>query len=536
MYKVLIAEDEMLVRMGLKNSVNWNAFDMTVIADVSDGKSAWEAYLRESPDLLILDIRMPVMDGMELIEKVRENDKKTKIIILTCMEEFDLAQKALNFGVLYYILKLTMTFQEIEDILRKVADELNGNHIHSNLPFERTDINILKQNCFRDFIINRNIDIDEFESDIRKLSIRLKSEKLNICLIEIDYYEKFKASIQNREGQRACISFVDILYEILNNCGRGEVFYITENRYALVFSFYEKNCEEEIYYILNNIIERIKKTVNDYFNLSVTFGISKIYNGYSNLQQLYIEAENAVNLKFIAEPGKIFLYDKKQESIYQQNAKKIIMELLKELEDIEIANDRNMRKSGVYLGYVIKQGFATKDQYIQILIDFMDHIALELPESVISKTIISATEKLRFCESLQEAIELIQSYAWQISEFRDKGQMLSREIAEVIRFISENYDQDISLHHIAEVVGLSSNYLCSLFKKEIGTGIIDYIIQVRIKKAKTLLTGTNFKSYQIAEMTGFTDSAYFSRLFKKVTGVNPNDFRKKFLISGLKKD
>lgn len=99
MYHVLIVEDEMLVRMGIKNSINWSKFGMEVIADVSDGKAAWEIYERESPDLGITDIKRPVMDGMELITKIRDKDNHTKMLILSCLEEFELARKAATLGV-----------------------------------------------------------------------------------------------------------------------------------------------------------------------------------------------------------------------------------------------------------------------------------------------------------------------------------------------------------------------------------------------------------------------------------------------------
>ena len=117
MYKVLIAEDEMFVRIGLKNSIQWADFDMEVISDVSDGQAAWEAYNTFRPDVLISDLKMPVLDGMALIKKIRNHNKDIVIIILSCLEEFNLVRNAIHLGVMDYLPQLTLTTQGTEAVL-----------------------------------------------------------------------------------------------------------------------------------------------------------------------------------------------------------------------------------------------------------------------------------------------------------------------------------------------------------------------------------------------------------------------------------
>ena len=154
MFDVLIAEDEMLVRIGLKNSIDWEKLNMRVIADVANGQDAMEVYEREKPDLIITDIKMPVMDGMELISKIREKDTKTKIVILTCYEEFDTVHKAINLGVSGYILKLKMTPSEMEAVLKKVQEELSlEDGKKAGLEEKNPSIgSISKENLFKNFI------------------------------------------------------------------------------------------------------------------------------------------------------------------------------------------------------------------------------------------------------------------------------------------------------------------------------------------------------------------------------------------------
>ena len=124
MFTVLIVEDEMLVRMGIKCSIDWAKLNMCVVADVANGQAAWEVYEKERPDIILTDIKMPVMNGIELIEKIRKVDTKTKFVILSCLEEFQFVRKALSLGVSEYILKLAMSQEEMESVLGRIQNEL----------------------------------------------------------------------------------------------------------------------------------------------------------------------------------------------------------------------------------------------------------------------------------------------------------------------------------------------------------------------------------------------------------------------------
>ena len=122
--KILIVEDEVLVRCGLRSMVNWEKLGLDVIGDASNGKEALEIYEKEKPDIVMTDIKMPVMDGLELIEKIREQDQSTRIVLLTCYEEFSYLMRAMKLGVSDYILKLKMKPDEIEKAMEKVCKEL----------------------------------------------------------------------------------------------------------------------------------------------------------------------------------------------------------------------------------------------------------------------------------------------------------------------------------------------------------------------------------------------------------------------------
>lgn len=126
MYRVIIAEDEKFVRVGLRSMIHWDSLDMEVVGDAKNGEEAYEFYLRYKPHVILTDLRMPIMDGLDLIRKIRASDKKTKFIIITCLEEFSLVQQALELGVSSYILKHTSGIEEIEEKLESIRMELDS--------------------------------------------------------------------------------------------------------------------------------------------------------------------------------------------------------------------------------------------------------------------------------------------------------------------------------------------------------------------------------------------------------------------------
>lgn len=132
MYRVMIVEDEKIVRRGLVSMIRWKSLDMEVIIDAKDGEEAYEYYLQYKPDIILTDLRMPIMGGIDLIKKIRAQNKRTKFIIITCLDEFSLAQEALELGVSSYILKHSSGIEEIEDKLRNVYKELESEKITDN--------------------------------------------------------------------------------------------------------------------------------------------------------------------------------------------------------------------------------------------------------------------------------------------------------------------------------------------------------------------------------------------------------------------
>lgn len=257
MYNVLIVEDEMLVRLGLKNSIDWAKHNMVVTGDVSNGKAALDFFMNNKPDIIITDLKMPLMNGMELIAKIRETDDKTRIVILSSLEEFDTVKKAISLGVSDYIAKLTMTEKEIDNILSKVRNELIVQaRLNDKDSLVRTDIDVVKDRLLKDFMFYHIYSSEEFTNRIQALGLCLSPEHMILAIMEIDHYDSLKAYLEDDKGCLTNYALMNVISEILKRYVKGEVFYDEGPRYILVFncgSICENDIRDEIASILENI-------------------------------------------------------------------------------------------------------------------------------------------------------------------------------------------------------------------------------------------------------------------------------------------
>ncbi|REE68118.1 two-component system response regulator YesN [Paenibacillus taihuensis] len=531
MFKVIIVEDEMLVRIGLKNSIDWAKLGMEVIADLSNGQAAWDFYNAAKPDLILTDIRMPNMDGMQLISLIRENDAKTKIVILTAYEEFDLVKKAIRFGVTDYILKFKMSIDEMESVLRKVQTELQSENSRASAEQQdppALDRTSLKETAMKDYLSYGRYSDAEFAEITKKLNFRLQPERLLLCVMSIDNFERMERKFHDNHGNLIRFSILNIVSELLAGYDRGEVIYEKDAKYILVFSFHDIVSEQRIYLQLQDILSHISNVIKTYLNASVTFGISTIQTGYSLLRQLYQEGVGALEQSFILSSERFIRWD----TVRLSTLRSIVgAKLEKMLRESKPFNERHAKEIEAGTQALIRLDRISRLD-VQIMMIRWIHwptVNLNPPSDDISAMALDYAGQIHDSATLDETIEIFQRYLRDILNYNEKKKYLSKEIAEAIQFIREHYDEEVSLQQIAEQVHLNPSYLSRLFKKELQMSYVEYLNFYRIDMAKNLLLNTRLKSYEIAQKTGYWDDSYFSRTFKKMTGMRPHEFRRQWL-------
>ncbi len=528
MYRVLIAEDEMLVRLLLKSSIDWSKYNMNVIADVSNGEAAWEVYKESAPDLVITDLKMPGMGGMELISKIRETDQQTKIVVLTCLEEFDLVRKSLALGVSDYILKLTMSPEEMEGVLQKIHAEWKHRAPGPNLPFGKWDKDGLKETILKDHLFRGRYTDEEFSRYVEEMRLRLTSQSLVLCVMEIDHFEEIQAKFKDKKGRLIRMSMHNVLDEMLGNCKRGEAFHDEVNRYILLFSFEDMNDEAKIKKTLESVLEYIKVTIHNYFNSSVSFGISRMESGYAQLSTMYEESIKALERKFFFGLGRFYYAGDFDRANLKAEIESKLLHFPKHWEGL---GEMQQKELEAKIHHFIASEHQNKEQIYAVFVQWLHWPIMlhKLSGERISEMVLQFGPELHACETLGEMIGVYGQFLSQLAVLR-KQNSLSREVVEAIQYLDRHYREDVTLQELAGAVKISPNYLSSLLKKETSLNFVDYLIHFRIEKAKELLLGTNMKAYEITERVGFTDQSYFSKTFKRIVGVRPSEFRKQWMV------
>ena len=373
MYQVLFAEDELLVRLGLQNSIDWKAYDMELAAQADNGLQAYELFQKVRPDVVITDIRMEGMDGCELIEKIRQQDKECAIIVISCLDDFEILRRMIPYKIIGYILKASMTMDEVNEVLKKSTEYLKkiGREGKKTDPEKRSPEKELEKYLLGG---SQKTGIPDQKKIENLLVFSLKEEdqeKINGLAMEFVY---------------------DLVRRQLN---KALIVKTGEKEFCVFSEKMQKNPED--------MISRVNHSVEEF--LGVRFRVQK-----------------------------------------------------------------GMRKEGedpkeFYLRVKEKQpGAGENGSYDQIIMD-------------------------------------------------------------AFGYMQEHYQESLSLTDISSVLGISSSYFSHLFKKQTGKNYVEYLNEIRLKAVMEDLKNSDFKIAVIAEKNGFYNFEYFSRFFKKATGLSPVKWR-----------
>ena len=373
MYQVLFAEDELLVRLGLQNSIDWKAYDMELAAQADNGLQAYELFQKVRPDVVITDIRMEGMDGCELIEKIRQQDKECAIIVISCLDDFEILRRMIPYKIIGYILKASMTMDEVNEVLKKSTEYLKkiGREGKKTDPEKRSPEKELEKYLLGG---SQKTGIPDQKKIENLLVFSLKEEdqeKINGLAMEFVY---------------------DLVRRQLN---KALIVKTGEKEFCVFSEKMQKNPED--------MISRVNHSVEEF--LGVRFRVQK---------RMRKEGED---------PKEFYLRVKEKQP-----------------------------------------GAGENGSYDQIIMD-------------------------------------------------------------AFGYMQEHYQESLSLTDISSVLGISSSYFSHLFKKQTGKNYVEYLNEIRLKAVMEDLKNSDFKIAVIAEKNGFHNFEYFSRFFKKATGLSPVKWR-----------
>jgi two-component system response regulator YesN len=546
MYKIMLVEDEPIVRLAIKSLINWEEKGFYIEYEASNGKQALKL-LEENPniDIIVTDINMPIMDGLEFIFEVVKRKSETEIIVLSSYNDYDWVRKSFKFGVNDYILKTEMEPEGILDIVKSVASKIEKrkNSLINRKDGYRGELDLRFQ---KDIFLRELLENGSIESFYEKNSekpLKLYRNCIAICYLWIDDYQTIKDRYVNNSLKAFTQSVINSIDQVLNDTNTGEVLCQSPEEFILFMAF-DETSQKQVRNKLVEIVGRIQYSLKNYVNISVSVGISDIRSNNEKIGNLFEQAKQNVKLRFIVGKGKMIfpetvntiMWRNNENSIKNNHRKESIIgkeaDFLRELGTVEevktffeleklfavirLNNSNKIEK--LYSGYM---------ELIFVTISYLSKIGKET-EAVFGTEIDFYEKILRF--ETQDEIEnwIKNMISWILNYLKEcKTSKPNRLIANAKHFIQMNYaNSGLSLKMVSEFVELSESHFSTTFTKEVGETFTDYLTRLRLDKAKELIANTNLKLYEICERVGYTNAEHFSRIFKKVVGCSPKDYKK----------
>ena len=508
MLKVIVVDDETPVRQWFRFCIERSNKPFRVVGEARNGKEALTLIKDENPDIVLTDIRMPGLDGLSLLKEIKKLNSNVSVAILTSYAEFEYAKEAIIYGADDYILKTEVDEDDIIGILDGIARK-RSEGLHAEVALKNLQMQILNNILYK--FSKGGLSSNEINKELEKVKIRLGER--NIFAIAVKLSKKI-SNIRIEEIIKNNSNIENTYYTIDDN---NDIFFIISN-------IKNSSSKKNVHNILNDFVNVLKNNIKQY----KAIGISRFYESTGKTKEIFYESLVSMYQYFFKKPGITTNYyqleDSTLDSTIIQSFKKQVfsfinsgnIERLPEPID-DLFNYINKLSPGQY--YYIIDIF---NDIFNMLESYIKYNNLDTNLSKIEK-VLNEKESFKDFELWvkEEITKLIK-----IINNTDVYNNCSRPIRCAVEYIDDNYQENLTLGLVASKVHLNSDYFSKLFKKETGQNFSRYLVNLRISKAKELIENTDLKIYEVAEKVGYPNLSYFSRIYKKYTGINPTDNRK----------
>ncbi len=526
MYSVFAVDDEPIVLEGIRSKIDWEGSGFTFAGEATDGEIALSMIHEIKPDILITDIKMPFMDGLQLAEAIKRTQPWIKIIILSGHDEFDYAKKAISIGIEDYLLK-PFTPEELLTSLNKTAAQIDKEKKQlSDISRLREELKTSEALIKKEFLNNLVHGSEEMSTVIQK------SSELGINLIS-RYYKVLISRIESRSGntesqQEAC----SLLNSYSTAINEAVSFFHHSNLLVCIFKGSTQTelddntfrAAETIAHIATKdedctVLTAIGKTVEHLCELNTSYEDAKriLQSSSSNCENRIISSDDLTDSSTGSSETILDFHEgdplvDKLKYAAKGDVQSIIEESMGLIK-------KNPDQFSVFASYLLVDLIFA----VSKLVEKLGGNIKELKPEILQRKFIddAVSDEVRFTKTLEQVLTFA-------LEYRDSK--VTGKYADVIlkakRYIEENYaDQNTTLTTVAEEVALSPNHFSTIFSQECKTTFIEYLTNVRLENAKRLMRETDMKGYDIAYECGFSDPHYFSYIFKKNTGLSPREYK-----------
>ena len=535
--RFLVVDDEELIRDGVCRKIERMIPDAIIVGKAQDARQALEIVRESHPHIVITDIRMPETDGLKLIEMARQISPNTRYIVISGFEDFDYARTAIRLGVEDYLLKPIENDQlrtSIDKLKTKFEKELYTRTVLLDLKSKiNRSMDFLRNKYLNDIVTYTNeFNINSTVKNLELMDITFSKPRFTVTDICISPQANPSSEFSEEDFPLLCYAIRNIAEEILSQAGT-------------VLSFESTRHHRHIGLILNHdlggltpgpagfrpLYDKIILMVNKYLKTGISIGIGQECASILEIPAAYLEAYGASMQKIIQGENRVIystdIPDSARLTFFLPDESRILL--------FSCIKEGNFKKAGEIIDKIfqtVRDNKVSFDNIRLLCLDLFLQFNKMLKEAggswdkVFSRDLFSEAFLLQF-NTLDELIAWIKDSVFLICEYiirltKTPGKKVIDEIRE---YIHNYYYTDINLNDLAARYFLNPNYLCQLFKLEAGQNFTDYLTQIRMEKAKTLLRETGLKSYAIAEMVGYNNSRYFSDVFQRYAGVTPTEYR-----------
>ncbi|MDF2613752.1 MAG: response regulator [Clostridia bacterium] len=543
MYKVIIVDDEYYVRKSIIGKIEWDELSLELVGEADNGVMALELLNELDVQIIIMDMRMPEMDGVELVSHIKAKYPDVKTIVISGYQDFEYTKSALKNKVCDYLLKpidKDALNRSLYDTVQLIADEVLEKGKINTLKIEAELGRVEKCNKFLSRGVNdTSLSEEMIKEGLQKYYPRFVYSHFTVCVFNVERADGVSDDMSWDKVSELFKRIVDKANEKL------------ENKYIVVFKNTLKLSEYVLILGSNNKLDRYLLNdifINIYFSLikelkcSAVCGIGSCVQSYKLIQSSYTEACFACSCsgEKLSKPLRFYNdiqeYDAK--NIFNQDfyTKLSLLELcvkkgdLKELKAqlhkifMEIINT-----SVVSMNYLHAYAIAILIQITKEIMKDEDQTVQNNPNNIIN------LDQLVAAESLNSVIDFVYEDLIKLIHYHQMQSSGSRSaVYKIKEYIEKNYSEQISLSTLANQLYLNKTYLSRLFKVEAGETLVEYITRVRMKKAMELLKESSVKVLEVANLVGYDDYRHFGKVFKKYYNLTPSDVRNQVLANGLK--
>ena len=518
MYRVVLADDEAIIRTSIAGLISWEEIGFELIGDAANGKGVLSIMEDYHVDVVLTDVKMPIMDGIGLIKELQKKTNPPTTIVFSAYNDFPIVRKAFKLGAVDYILKSDINKEMLTEVMLQIKKELD----------KKLNItNKIKKNPITTGSKDINSNLRNMALGKQQVSEEYLYDRYYIACFEVEDFTQHTSRFGDNMQENFINPIINFANQIPRVASKCTFTNISASRYIL--SYHSEKNEDSSQ--IKSIAEQIVSVWKNYMNITVSAGISQMGEGSEVFLDCLQESYDCLSMKFIFGKEQIFTRDRYkkfnvQEAISKANIYKDLINSIK-LADNEVILEEQRK---IFIGLELIPLEEAKKECLNIIY----HISIMFVE--IKDVIWNCfNQNINFYEKIARLNDIREIEMWFVNFIRWIVDYIETKydqrpvdvIDEAKRFISDYYfDPSISLGAVAEFVGLNEKYFSTRFSNETGTTFTAYLTDLRIKKAKEMLERTNMKVYEISEAVGYSSVEHFTRVFKRLTGKTPSAYMK----------